>query len=273
MLESRPQAALKPRNLVSLLDETFAVYSRNVRFWIVLVAVVQAPMALVSYVLAQTWGGAVSVALAGLLSAMGVAYVYAATLYGVGQHYVTGGIVFRDCHARAFWRARSLAALTLAAGITIIALLSPVSFVDNQVVAALATLAMIPAVAIAVYWSMAVQAIVVEGNKSVGALRRSFALVRGNWWRTFGIGLTFLLVAMGLAIVVSIPFAAVSALASADTASRVANVILALGQMTVAVVVPPVLFIGWTLFYYDMRVRKEEYDVAALSRELGLVAA
>ena len=95
---------------------------------------------------------------------------------------------------------------------------------------------------------------------------------RGSWWRTFGVGLTFLLVAMGLAIVVSIPFAAVSALASADPASRVANVILALGQMTIAVVVPPVLFIGWTLFYYDMRVRKEEYDVAALSKELGLVA-
>ena len=60
-------------------------------------------------------------------------------------------------------------------------------------------------------------------------------------------------------------------LKSADPASGIANIILALGGVVVAVVVPPVLFIGWTLFYYDMRVRKEGYDVAALSRELGLV--
>ena len=257
-----------PRNLMSLLDETFAVYSRNVRFWIALVAVVQVPVVLVSYALTLVWGGAVAVALTGLLSAMGAVYVYGAAVYGVGQHYVTGGIVFRDCHARALWRVRSLALLTLAGGMAMIALLSPVSFVEDPVIATLAALAMIPAVAIAVYWSMAVQAIVVEGHRAVASLRRSFALVRGSWRRAFGIALAFLLVALGLAIVATVPFAVVSALASADPTSVIANIMLALGEVVVAVV----LFIGWTLFYYDMRVRKEEYDVAALSRELGLVA-
>jgi len=272
MLESQPQTALLPRNLMSLLDETFAIYSRNLRFWIALVAVVQAPVALASHVLVQIWGGAVAVALAGLLSAMGAIYVYGAAVYGVGQHYVTGGIVFRDCHARALWRIRSLALLTLVGGVAIVALLSPVSFVEDPLIATLACLAMIPAVAIAVYWSMAVQTIVVEGHKAVASLRRSFSLVRGSWWRTFGIALAFSLVALGLAIVATIPFATVSALASADPTSGIANIIFALGEIVVAVVVPPVLFIGWTLLYYDMRVRNEEYDVAALSKELGLVA-
>jgi hypothetical protein len=80
------------------------------------------------------------------------------------------------------------------------------------------------------------------------------------------------MVALGLAIVGTIPFAAVSALASADPTSGIVNMILALGEIVVAVAVVPVLFIGWTLLYYDMRVRNEKYDVAALSRELGLVA-
>ena len=48
--------------------------------------------------------------------------------------------------------------------------------------------------------------------------------------------------------------------------------LVVLGQVIVGIVVPPVLFIAWTLLYYDMRVRKEEYDVAALSRELGIAA-
>jgi len=272
MLESRPQMALLPRNLVSLLDETFSVYGRNFRFWIALVAVVQVPVALASHVLTLTLGGVVAVGLTGLLSAMGAMYVYGASVYGVGQHYVTGGIVFRDCHARALWRVRSLALLTLAGGMVVVVLLVPVSLAEGPIVGTLAALAMIPAVAIAVYWSMAVQATVVEGQRAVASLRRSFALVRGSWWRTFGIAVTFLMVALGLAIVGTIPFAAVSALASADPTSGIVNMILALGEIVVAVAVLPVLFIGWTLLYYDMRVRNEKYDVAALSRELGLVA-
>ena len=38
------------------------------------------------------------------------------------------------------------------------------------------------------------------------------------------------------------------------------------------VVILPVLMIAWSLFYNDLRVRKEKYDVAAMSRELGIAA-
>ena len=44
------------------------------------------------------------------------------------------------------------------------------------------------------------------------------------------------------------------------------------GDLAAMVVVLPVLMIAWTLFYNDLRVRKEKYDVAAMSRELGIAA-
>jgi hypothetical protein len=37
----------------------------------------------------------------------------------------------------------------------------------------------------------------------------------------------------------------------------------------VSLAVLPVIYSGITLLYFDMRVRKEGYDVSALSREVG----
>ena len=34
----------------------------------------------------------------------------------------------------------------------------------------------------------------------------------------------------------------------------------------------PIVFIAGTLLYYDLRVRKEQYDLSALSQEMGTVA-
>ena len=263
---------LQPRSLGSILDETLAIYAGRFRFWITLVAVVQVPVSLVSLVLAQVWGGAAAEILIRLLSVVGAIYVYGAAVYAVGQHHVTGGVIIRDCYARAWWRAKTLSLLALLAFLALVALLLPLYYDDQPWVAVPALLLMPPAIAMAVYWSMAVQVIVVEGRMAIGSLRRSFALVRGSWWRVLGVALTFSLVGFGLAIVVTIPLAIISMVASADATAGVVTALVVLGQVIVGIVVPPVLFIAWTLLYYDMRVRKEEYDVAALSRELGIAA-
>jgi hypothetical protein len=46
-----------------------------------------------------------------------------------------------------------------------------------------------------------------------------------------------------------------------------------LAGMVVSVFVAPVAFVATTLLYFDLRVRKEEYDTEALSREMGMVTA
>ena len=45
-----------------------------------------------------------------------------------------------------------------------------------------------------------------------------------------------------------------------------------LGGIAVEIVVAPIVFIAGTLLYYDLRVRKEQYDLSALSQEMGTVA-
>ena len=78
-----------------------------------------------------------------------------------------------------------------------------------------------------------------------------------------------LLLTIGLALVLVAPFA----LASAGVGSTAAEVLLTIAGLVVTVGVTPVAAISLTLIYYDLRVRKEDYDLVALSREMGLVPA
>ena len=254
------------------MDETFAIYGRHFRYWIALVAVVHVPVTLASVGLVQLSGGVAMTVFIALLNVMGATFAYGAAVYGVGQHYVTGGVVIRDCYTRVWWRARSLVVLGLLASLVWAALLFQPSYEEQPLLATLVVFAFPLAIVIGIYWFVAIQAVVVEGHRVVPSLRRSFALVSGSWWRVFGLALTMALVAFGLGIVTIAPVAVISWISGAGLDSGFMTVAIAVGRILVSVVVPPVLLIGWTLLYYDMRVRKEEYDVAALSRELGIVA-
>jgi hypothetical protein len=121
---------------------------------------------------------------------------------------------------------------------------------------------------------MSVQAMIVEGRMGISALKRSASLVLRSWWRVFGITLVLGLVGFGLAVLVSIPFFLIAlGVPGAAQGSLASGALLLLADSAVRITVLPLLFIGGTLLYYDLRVRNEEYDVATLSREMGIAAA
>ena len=137
-------------------------------------------------------------------------------------------------------------------------------------------LVVVPAIGLLVllgYWSLAAQAVIVEGYKPVGALKRSYELVKGNWWRVSWITGVILLVLIGLGLVLDAPFALASRLVASDDATVLSTVLRFLSVVTGATVVPPVAAIASTLLYYDLRVRKENYDFATLSGEMGKATA
>ena len=234
--------------------------------------VVQAPISLITIVILQALGQSRGTILAiGLLGLLGTLFVYGAVVSAVGQHYVFGKVNIRSCYAVAWWRIVSLMMLvTIVLPLSLVLALLVVS--EQSLVVALGLLMAIPAISIAVYWSMAVQAVVVEGRRTVGALRRSLALIRGSWWRIFGITLVLGLVAFGLSILVVIPFAIFSAIVNLDPSSDWTTALDEAVGLVVVIVVTPVLAIAGTLLYYDVRVRKEQYDFDTLSHEMGVAA-
>ena len=251
---------LVPRNLGEILNETFAIYGKQLRRFLMLVAVVQVPVTIIAQLVPGDIGG---YAVVGIMTVFGAVLVYAAVVFAVGQHYLTGEIDVRICYQRVSWRLVSLvlSAFIIAVTIVIGVLLSFIVF------------PIIVAVAYAVYWSMAAQTMMVEGYKLSAALRRSFELIRGTWWRVFGFSLMFALVGVGLGFLVAVPFALLSWIVAPDDATSASYAIQMIGAIVVAVSVPPVIAIASTLLYYDLRVRKEDYDIATLSREMGIATA
>ena len=271
-MEHRPQT-LPARNLGDLLEETFAIYGRHLWRLITLVAVVQVPISIVSTGVYQALqGGSVAFGGAVALEGFGTVFVYGAAVFSVGPQYITGEIKLRECYERAWWKVLSLAALTIVVLLIISILVLPPTLTDQGALATLGSILIAPAIAALVYWSMPVQAVIVEGMNAPAALRRSFDLIRGSWWRIFGITLVLGLVALGLAVVLSIPFALMAAMSSGRE-SGLGFVSQLVGGAIVESVVQPVLFIAGTLLYYDMRVRKEEYNLATMSTEMGIAAA
>ena len=270
----QPQQELSPRNLPAILNETVAIYASRLRPFMALVAVVQVPLGLFLLGAGQVLGGGeASFFVTLVLGAFGSVVVFGATVVAVGQHYLTGAVSIRDCYVRASWRLITLVALT-AIGIPILLVfLGPLLVARDSTLVVLVGILMFPATALLVYFSVSVPSVIVEGHKASRALRRSVVLIKGSWWRVFGNWVVILLVIQGLAILSDLPFSLLLWLTGVSRTSAVFHAILGLGGMVVSIVVLPVIFIAGTLLYYDLRVRKEAYDVSALSREMGIAPA
>ncbi|MFE7325256.1 hypothetical protein ACFU8W_09805 [Streptomyces sp. NPDC057565] len=123
-----------------------------------------------------------------------------------------------------------------------------------------------------VKFSLAPSAVVFEGQSPISALRRSSQLVRGDWWRIFGISLLALIMAAVGSYIIQIPFSFLGlfpgmvSTANLDSDPSVAAVIVAVSGYLVAMLLGqligqlvsatfPQLVTG--LLYVDRRMRNE----------------
>jgi len=104
----------------------------------------------------------------------------------------------------------------------------------------------VPGIYLGVSWYFVAQAVVIDDRRGVGALARSGALVKGNWWPTLAAGLLFNLVVLVASQVVNLVF---------DAAARAVNAegVLVLGVIVFQAFSLPFVAIGATLFYLRLR--------------------
>jgi hypothetical protein len=105
-----------------------------------------------------------------------------------------------------------------------------------------------------------------------GALRRSAELVRGSWWRLFGILLLILLISAIISQVISVPFALPAFfLEQEPTESQflLTLVVSALGGVIAATITAPFTAAATALLYVDRRIRREGLDIE-LARAVGV---
>jgi len=108
-----------------------------------------------------------------------------------------------------------------------------------------------------VIWFFAIDAVIIEGKGPIGAVNRSKALVKGSWWRFFGIGIVFMLLMLGITIVGGIAFRII--LLITPFLSGISFLVFSVLMIPIA--------IGRTLLYIDLRVRKEDFGLEQLAVE------
>jgi hypothetical protein len=107
----------------------------------------------------------------------------------------------------------------------------------------------------------------VEGYNAVGSLRRSSELVKGSWWRVFGIGLVlWILVTLISQMPPSILTAILGAIMGRDP---VIVQILESGLVIVLFIITiPIALIDTTLLYFDLRIRKKAFDIEMMAKNV-----
>ena len=133
------------------------------------------------------------------------------------------------------------------------------------IVAALALIIPPLGIWLLVRWAPAASVLAAEPVTPGQAVKRSASLVQGFWWRTFLIMLTIGLLDAILVIILSVSAGlGVALIPGLDLTTKVlAASVLAtiLGSL-----VTPLVPIGYTLLYVDLRVRKEGMDLDSLAK-------
>ncbi len=125
----------------------------------------------------------------------------------------------------------------------------------------------VPGIWLYAAWSVAVPVLLIEGTGGFKALTRSFNLVKGRWWPVAGT----LLVANVLAMFVSGIFGFVLVpVAIAGGNHTVAAVLSGITGAIGSLITTPFIAAVVTVLYFDLRVRKEGFDLQLMAWRMGV---
>ncbi|MGC4981092.1 glycerophosphoryl diester phosphodiesterase membrane domain-containing protein [Streptomyces sp. DT193] len=128
-------------------------------------------------------------------------------------------------------------------------------------------------------FSLASPALMLEKQSITKSMRRSAKLVRGSWWRVFGIQLLATIIANILASIIVIPFAVLAAALSGDGFTGFLDssadlgwtflIVSGIGSVIGSMITFPITAGVTVLLYIDRRIRREALDLD-LARAAGL---
>jgi hypothetical protein len=114
--------------------------------------------------------------------------------------------------------------------------------------------------------SVASPALVMEGVGVVGALTRSWVLVRRSWWRVLGILILSGIITSLLTTVVTVPITLIATLVSGFSESLVPTVLASgVATLVAGIITLPFSAAVTGLLYIDLRMRREALDIELVS--------
>jgi len=240
-----PAETLRPLSLGELLDVSFVQYRRLFATLMGVTLVTSGPSVLIRLYLNQSGGVLVhpvlwlfAAFLSLFLSVIGVG----ATTHIVSDSYLGEELSVGAAFARV---------MPMIGPLTILSVLSSVAIGLGMI------FFLVPGIIIGCGLAVATTALVLERLDAVAAMKRSWALTDGFRWKIFGA----LVVGFVLLLIPGMAFAALTFIPGI-------GILLEVVTALVSLVVTPFLYVLFTILYYDLRVRKEGFDLEMLTKHV-----
>lgn len=273
---------LRPLSLGEILDRTFSIYRKN---FLLFAGITAIPQLLVLAVgLAQTLFMTVPAAQrnvpaeqlqagpSGSLIAFGIiGAIVGVVVYLVAYLFAQGGTVFAVSElylGRTTTIGASLGRMRGQLGN-----LFGVLTLNGLAVFGALILFIIPGIYVACRLLICVPAALLEDLGPRSSLERSWGLTKDYAGRAFVINLLYVALSYAAALLFTLPFGVAIALSAKNPeALRLWSVLSHLGEFVGEVLVGPILTIATAVFYYDLRVRKEAFDLQFMMNPTGPIA-
>jgi hypothetical protein len=273
---------LRPLSIGELLDRTFSLYRRNFLLFIGISAIPQ--LLVLALQLAQvafmpggvpiqrsvttdfqaagsgfSTGGAMSfvaVAIVGLIVYM-IAYLFSqgGTVFAVSEIYLGKATTIGQSLGRVRGELGSLFGVIILNG-----LVTGVSFL----------LLIIPGIYMACRLCVCIPAALLENLGPRESLERSFGLTKDNAGRAFLILFLYVVILYAALFLFDVPFAIGIQFESHNPSLiRLLTGLMQVGNFVAGVLITPVLTIASSIFYFDLRVRKEAFDLQLMMNPLA----
>ena len=259
---------LGPRSLLHILVETFKIYKRNPVRLLAIVAIVEIGLGFMWSIPdfsglrpSTPEGGTASLThlipigiMLVVASIMGLSLMQGALIHAISEQYLRQSINIGRAFRFAWERLAALAGamilvLFATTGILVVSIGFTVS-ISPDVGYIFVAAGFCVGLYLMVRWSFILQVALLERLGPLAAMLRSSALVKRNWWRVMNMTIIIGIITVGISIIL--------------------GTVPTIGPTLGSILSTPVFAIGITLLYYDLRVRKEEYDFDLLAAELHM---
>lgn len=267
---------LRPLSLGELLDRTFFLYRRHFLLFIGIAVIPYSLFFLINlatallpifarsprpsafpsmtFTTAAVGGGlfAIFAVFAGFVAFL---FSVGATVYAVSELYLGRRISIREAFGRVRGKSWTIFGVLFLSGLIMIG-----GFLAL----------VIPGIYLTCRICVATPAALLEDIGASDSIRRSFELTRDFAGRAFMIYLLSFSMAWGIVAVFQMPFAVLITVGGRHSPLFVLwTVLMQVGNFIASVLVAPVSTIGFALFYYDLRVRKEAFDLQMMMQAVG----
>ncbi|MCX6346018.1 MAG: glycerophosphoryl diester phosphodiesterase membrane domain-containing protein [Armatimonadetes bacterium] len=283
---------LRPMGIVDLLDETVDLFKSNFALLVGVATILYVPISVIDIINTRAIRQSAGVNWSFLWTILPEALVTAALTFAVSERYLGRDTSIGQCYARIFkskvaWPFIGAVLIKYAFVFTpfflIAGIIEPMAEMGRSVNPSQADiirmLEMLGLLMAAVIWMICFEvklmlvepSLIVESCGPLQAISRSWKLMKKNYWKGFGIYFTVVLVFLLIALMLLGPvsYVQVREQMSGKQGSYWVDILSRVLIAIVSTMTIPVLGTAKILFYYDVRIRKDGFDIEILANELG----